>query len=66
MSNPSIVTLMTTGPKVKVGNFTIINCAKNHPLTRGKVWIENAAGEGMTFDEAKLSKIIGRLFRTEF
>ena len=49
-----------------IGGFKIVNCAQDHALTRGKVWLENEIGEGMTYETARLEATLRRIFSREF
>jgi hypothetical protein len=47
-------------PFLRLGGFTLRHHAP------GKVWIENAAREGMATDEAKLESMLEKFWRKEF
>jgi hypothetical protein len=45
---------------LRIGDITITR------VGRGKLWLVNAAGEGMATSEAKLGRVVAEYFEREF
>lgn len=56
----NIVTFVSTGPTIRVGDFLL------RELADGSLWIENEIGEGMQVEPARLELFLRKFMRDNF